>query len=130
MRDVSAGLEFNRFRRAEAAFRPLGLDNRAINALIRGGICCLEDLSRLTEARARAIPGLGMKTVGQLRPHLKADEPSLESPWEDRDITTRFDAKTIAEIDTWLDTQAAVSSRTVAIRYLVAQGLKTALKAG
>ncbi len=127
---MSVGPEVSKFRKAEAAFRPLGLDNRAINALIRGGVCSLEDLSRLTEARARAIPGVGMKTVGQLRPYLKTDEHAAEAPWEERDITTRFDAKTLADIDTWLDTQAAMSSRPGAIRYLVAQGLKSALKAG
>ena len=118
-------LEISRFRRAEMAFRPLGLDNRAINALLRGGVCTLEDLSRLTESRARAIPGLGTKTISQLRPHLKAEDAA---PEPERDITTRFDAKTLAELDTWLDTQVAVSSRANAVRHLVAQALKSALR--
>jgi hypothetical protein len=117
-----AELEVSRFRRAELAFRPLGLDNRAINALVRGGVCSLEDLSGLTESRARAISGLGIKTIGQLRAHLKTEEPA---PEPERDITTRFDARTLAEIDSWLDTQAAVSSRSKAVRHLVAQALKS-----
>lgn len=116
-------LEMSRFRRAEMAFRPLGLDNRAINALVRGGVCTLEDLSRLTESRARAISGLGDKTIAQLRPHLKAEDAVVEP---ERDITTRFDARTLAELDSWLDTQVAVSSRANAVRHLVAQALKSA----
>ncbi|MBV9549294.1 MAG: hypothetical protein JO256_06430 [Alphaproteobacteria bacterium] len=127
---MSVAPEISRFRKAEAVFRPLGLDNRAINALVRGGVCSLEDLARLTERRAKAIPGLGLKTIGQLKTYLKADEQAETAPWEDRTIATRFNAKTLAEIDSWLRTQAAVSSRPIAIRYLVEQGLKAALKVG
>jgi hypothetical protein len=88
----------------------------------------VEDLSGLTETRARAIPGLGLKTINQIRPYLKPETSVQPLPWEERDITTRFDAKTLAEIDSWLDTQAGLSSRPVAIRYLVTQGLKATSK--
>jgi len=125
---VTIPVEVSRYRRAEAAFRPLGLDNRAINALVRGGVYSVEDLAGLTETRARAIPGLGLKTINQIRPYLKQESPAQSLPWEERDVTTRFDAKTLAEIDSWLDTQAGLSSRPVAIRYLVAQGLKATTK--
>jgi hypothetical protein len=119
-------LEVSRFRRAEMAFRPLGLDNRAINALVRGGICSLDDLAKLTEARARTLSGLGNKTMSRIRPYLKPDEEPSALPWEEREITTRFDAQTLADLDSWLDTQVAVSSRSKAVRHLVAQALKAA----
>jgi hypothetical protein len=124
---VLVQLEVSRFRRAEMAFRPLGLDNRAINALVRGGICSLDDLAKLTEARARTLSGLGNKTMSRIRPYLKPEEEEPSAlPWEEREITTRFDAQTLADLDSWLDTQVAVSSRSKAVRHLVAQALKAA----
>jgi len=125
---MATQLELSNFRRAEAAFRPLGLNNRALNALVRGGICALEQLSQLTELQASRIPGLGTKTLDQIRPFLKAEQPAGTELPEDRTISTKFDAKTVAAIDAWLDTQAAISSRPVAVRHLVAQALGNALK--
>jgi hypothetical protein len=126
--EVTTQPEMSNFRKAEAAFRPLGLDNRALNALVRGGICSLDQLSALTELQASRIPGLGSKTLDQIRPFLKAEEPAgMEFP-EDRTISIKFDAKTVAAIDAWLGTQAAISSRPVAVRHLVAQALGGARK--
>jgi hypothetical protein len=118
--------ELTHFQRAEAAFRPLGLGNRALHALIRGGVWSLGDLSALTERQALKIYGLGSKTLGQIRPFLKVEEPA--EPLEDRTISIKFDAKTIADIDVWVDTQAAISSRALAVRHLVSQALKVVLK--
>ena len=120
--------KISNFRRAEAAFRPLGLDNRALNALVRGGVCSLAELSALTELQASRISGLGAKTLSRLKPFLKAEAPDDTQPVEDRTIAIKFDAKTLADIDVWLNTQAAISSRPIAVRYLVSQALELALK--
>ena len=121
-------VEMTNFQRAQAAFRPLGLGNRALHALIRGGVWSLGDLSALTERQALKIYGLGSKTLSQIRPFLKIEAPDGMESLEDRTISIKFDAKTIADIDSWLDTQAAITSRALAIRHLVSQALKVALK--
>jgi len=123
---LGAQSEVSNFHKAAAAFRPLGLDNRALNALVRGGVCSMDQLSALTEAQASRISGLGPKTLRQLRPYLKHEEATGDP--EDRTLSIKFDASTIADIDVWIDSQVAIGSRPLAVRHLVSEALKIVLK--
>lgn len=110
---------------AEAEFRPLGLDSRAINALWARDICTLRDLSKLTEWDISVIPGIGTKTKGQLRIYLRStDAPAQEIHTRSRIVATRFEPDMLTEIDSWILEQGGHLARAEAVRRLVALALK------
>jgi hypothetical protein len=111
-------------RAAMAEFRALGLKNVMIHRLMGNKIRSLKDLSQLTEADLRRIPGVGKTTIKQLRLYLHPDAGG-DDPDRDIFVATMILAPSLVEaIDSWVKQNFECVSRADAIRTLIRLGLQ------
>ena len=110
-----------KYESARRELRQAGISERAVNALVAGGIYTINGLQGLSESELTQIPGVGPITVRQLRGYLRKQKTSLtgDAPL----ISVKFAEEILTEIDKWAFRQKGVVSRAEAVRRLVELGL-------
>jgi hypothetical protein len=110
-------------RAAIAEFRALGLRSVVINRLLGHKIRSLKELSKLTEADLRRLPGISETTIKQLRLYLHPDA-GTDDPDRDVFVATMIFAPSLVEaVDSWVAQNFERVSRADAIRTLIQLGL-------
>jgi hypothetical protein len=108
---------------AENEFRAQGFSSRAINLLIARDIYSLRELANLTIRDLMIMPGVGPKTLDELKPYVQGAPQTTVVHNRPLSVTLVFDAACLTAIDAW-GMERGMTSRAGAIRGLVELGLK------